>query len=215
MKTKRLLSGVALFAVVMLITMFVLNPLVRLAGSLIGRVLIYCIYAAVAWGAAKLIKLSNEEIGFSKDGEGAQVAWGLGLALALLLVFVGAPRLAGIAWENILPAKPGAAGMLMYSLMLRFIFVGPVEEYAFRGVIMPALQSGTGSKLAAALISSAMFGAWHYITSGNIAQVIVTGVIGLWFALARLYIPKCSLASCAIGHGLYDCGLVVLSWVVG
>jgi membrane protease YdiL (CAAX protease family) len=72
----------------------------------------------------------------------------------------------------------------------------------------------TDSRVAAIVISSLLFGAWHFINSGSIVTVIVTATIGAILAIFKTYVKNCSIVSVAIAHGFYDGSLAFLSWLL-
>ncbi len=67
-------------------------------------------------------------------------------------------------------------------LYVTVITAGVVEEFIFRGYLMPRLQLVFKTKFLTIFISSALFGLMHF-TYGNVIQVVGPFYIGLIFAL--------------------------------
>jgi len=90
-----------------------------------------------------------------------------------------------------------------------FIFaVGLVEEFIFRGFVYCKVNLITGSKMASLLVSSLLFGLFHFF-GGNLLQMLMTAVIGVIFCLCREKIKNCTLLSLMIAHGVYDAMITV------
>ena len=163
---------------------------------------------AIALFANRIIeKKPFSDLGFTKEGLSSQFIWAGVLLVGLSVVFIGIPFLFGI--RDIFPARDN----LLFAIPYRLVFVGFAEETLFRGYLMKAIQKLIKSKIATALLSSVLFGAWHFILSGDILQVIFTTIIGLIFAIPVLYSKKCTVLSTSLAHGAYDALLAVLSWI--
>jgi membrane protease YdiL (CAAX protease family) len=95
------------------------------------------------------------------------------------------------------------------------LIVGFAEETLFRGYILNSLLRLDVPKIVAIAVSSAMFGAWHFIGSGNWAQVLITAIAGSVFAVTFVYGKKrgVGLLSIALAHGAYDLLLQVLAHI--
>lgn len=81
--------------------------------------------------------------------------------------------------------------------------VGAVEEYIFRGFLVKRLEKLISSQWAVIGISSLFFGLFH-VMSGDVLQILITGLIGAFYCLCHKKLPHCSLLSLVIAHGLYD-----------
>jgi membrane protease YdiL (CAAX protease family) len=146
------------------------------------------------------------DLGYSLDNISGQLTWAAALFVGLSFVFIGVPLLGGM--KNIFPARDNLLFAIPYKL-----FVGFAEETLFRGYLMSAFKRLIKSKIAAVLLTSAVFGGWHFIFSGNVLQVIITFVIGLAFAVPVMYAKKCTVLSTSLAHGAYGSLLAVLSWI--
>ena len=116
--------------------------------------------------------------------------------------------------SDVLSFKCSSAGILIFYLVYDFLFVGFGEEFIFRGYFCSRLGTVTKSKIAAVVISSVLFGLWHYPNGHNILQVIMTTLLGLLYGLSRYKIKNCSVLSVSVAHGLQDAAIMGLSYVL-
>jgi membrane protease YdiL (CAAX protease family) len=95
------------------------------------------------------------------------------------------------------------AGPAELALLLVSVAVLPaiVEEGMFRGLLTASFARH--SRLAALIIPSLLFGIIHIEPT----QVAATTVLGIGFALTRLYTG--SLVPCVIAHGVYNAAVVI------
>ncbi|MDR0839786.1 MAG: CPBP family intramembrane metalloprotease [Christensenellaceae bacterium] len=149
-------------------------------------------------------------LGFFGEKPLLQLGWAVALFALLSVLFVGLPVLLGQALGDMLPAKDS----LLFAIPYKLLFVGFAEELLFRGYFLNSFMRLTGSKIAAVILSSLLFGLWHFILSGSIFQVLVTAIIGVLLALPRAYAKTCSIVSVSLAHGLYDALLNALSWMI-
>jgi membrane protease YdiL (CAAX protease family) len=148
--------------------------------------------------------------GFSGNKPLLQIVWALALFAMLTVLFVGLPVLFGQALSDMVPTRDS----LLFAIPYKLLFVGFAEELLFRGYFLNSLTRLINSKIASVILSSILFGLWHFILSGSIFQVIVTTTIGLIIAFPRAYAKNCSIVSVSLAHGLYDSLLNVFSWIV-
>lgn len=182
-------------------------------GKMFAGIFVYALYIAIILFVNFILEKGNaSSLGFQKEKVIKQIKIGLFLAMFLISVFVLIPLLFGINETDLLPHKAKNIGIMIYEVMHRLFFVGVGEELIFRGYLYTKFKNLTKSGVTTVIITSILFGFWHIILSGSIAQVIVTTIIGLFFGFARLKIKDCSITSVSIAHGLYDALLAVLSW---
>lgn len=182
-------------------------------GKMFAGIFVYALYIAIILFVNFILEKGNaSSLGFQKEKVIKQIKIGLFLAMFLISVFVLIPLLFGINKTDLLPHKAKNIGIMIYEVMHRLFFVGVGEELIFRGYLYTKFKNLTKSGVTTVIITSILFGFWHIILSGSIAQVIVTTIIGLLFGFARLKIKDCSITSVSIAHGLYDALLAVLSW---
>lgn len=136
---------------------------------------------------------------------GAVVVVALGFALASR--FLGhreAPLL-----ERLLPRTgPQRAAFVLLSLS-----AGVGEEVAFRGFLIPALETASGSIGLAVIVSSMAFGMLHsYQRSAGVLRAGALGVV-----LAMPLLATGSLYPSIAAHALFDliAGLLLADWLIG
>jgi membrane protease YdiL (CAAX protease family) len=150
-------------------------------------------------------------LGYSNEAAGLQLTWAAGLFATLAALFIGLPALLGY---DVL----GERDALWFAVPYQMLLVGFSEETLFRGYFLLQLLRLTGSNVAAIIISSLMFGAWHAVgplISGAglpIVQIAVTSIIGAILATARVYAHRCTTLSAALAHGAYNSLIRILSW---
>ena len=93
---------------------------------------------------------------------------------------------------------------IIYNFLNYILIIGPVEELVFREYIQETMVSFFGKyKYAGVVITSLIFGLWHWI-NGPFIQVMFTFGIGLVFGTCKFLIKDCKYPGLALGHGLYD-----------
>lgn len=152
------------------------------------------------------------DYGLKKERLALQIVTGVGLGLALSLIFTLLPHLIGIGeWVD-------NARRYQYFWQFAFDFVYYIaavafaEEFVFRGLVYEKLKRIAKNEIAAVLISSVLFGLFH-LFGGNIIQAVATSVLGIIFCVARLKFKNCSTLSLVIAHGIYDAMITVWSAV--
>jgi hypothetical protein len=145
-------------------------------------------------------KESLKDIGFSKENIPLQILFGAVVAIGSLLVFIVLPALFGI--------QMGYVGSLdIFSNLIEFVCiilgVALVEEIVFRGHLYKKLLDVNNSKWFAIIISSVLFGLFHFL-GGNIIQIVVTAIMGLYWCICREKIKHCTLLSLIIAHALHN-----------
>ena len=148
------------------------------------------------------------DYGFTKEKAALQVVTGIGLGLALSLIFTLLPHLIGMGeWVN-----NGKHYQHLWQFAYDFLYyiaaVACVEEFVFRGILYKKLNRVTKNQIAAVAISSVLFGLFHLL-GGNIIQVVTTAILGIILCAFRLKIKNCSTLSLIIAHGVYDAMITV------
>ena len=147
-------------------------------------------------------------LGFSKADLPHQVLVGILLGIVMSLVFTLTPHLIGLGsfFDN------GRRYKMLWQFVYEFAYfilaVGAVEELLFRGFFYHKARELFSSETAAMLISSLLFGLFH-IFSGNILQVMMTTLLGIFWCLCRKKIKFCTTLSLILAHGIYD-GMISL-----
>ncbi|GHV16508.1 hypothetical protein FACS189425_00910 [Clostridia bacterium] len=149
-------------------------------------------------------------LGFSGQKPLLQIVWAGALFAIVSILIIGLPALFGQELKDMVPQRDN----LLFAIPYKLIFVGFAEELLFRGYFLNCIKRLTNSKIAAVVLSSLLFGLWHFILSEDILQVAVTTIMGVIFALPRMYKENCSVVSVSLAHGLYGALLNTLSWIV-
>ncbi len=127
-------------------------------------------------------------------------------------LFTIIPLVMGVDKKELLAFKPENVAILIFFIFYDICFVGFGEELIFRGYFLEQINKIFNSKIWAVLISSILFGLWHYPTNHNIQQVIAATVLGMIFSICKLKIKNCGLISLAIAHGLNDAFIILLGY---
>ncbi|UKA69993.1 CPBP family intramembrane glutamic endopeptidase [Arthrobacter sp. FW306-06-A] len=146
-------------------------------------------------------------VGFSTRHAG----WQLLTALALLAVTLAVTlALAALGFHMF---GEGQTGLLpfLYGAVRSFLLVGFGEELIWRGYVLGAVRRNLRSGAAAVLLSSALFGLWHYPGGQDVLQVLVTMLFGVLWSAARMKIRHCSTFATGTAHGLHDLALLVIA----
>ena len=167
------------------------------------------------WGPAIvpiIIMILNKEglreLGFSKEKLGLQILIGIIIALAMSFAFTLIPILFGFK-DMVGSTTYTKLWQFIYEFAYRILGVAFAEEFIFRGFIFYKLLQIKRSRKHAIIISSLLFGIYH-IFSGNIIQVFMTFLIGLFLSMCREKIKNCTITSLIVAHGVYDALIVVL-----
>ncbi len=151
-------------------------------------------------------KLSN--YGFTKEKLPFQIAAGVLVGIAMSLVLTLLPHLFGLGGF----VDNGTRYQYLWQFVWEFIYytlsVACVEEFVFRGFIYQKIKSISQKDVTALVVSSVLFGLFHFL-SGNIIQIVITACIGAFFCLCRMKIKHCSTLSLIIAHGIYDALITV------
>lgn len=163
----------------------------------------YFMIALVPFCISVINKDKLSDFGFTKEKLGYQMLVGFLIALCFSFIFTVIPHLVGKSdWVN---------NNHQYQYMWQFVYdfvyyifaVALVEEFVFRGFFYKKLETVFDSNVAVIIVSSILFGLFHFY-GGNIAQIILTGIIGVILCICRVKIKNCTLLSLIIAHGVYD-----------
>ena len=130
--------------------------------------------------------------------------YGIGIIIALFLSFMFAffPALCGFSLVG--PHKEFSWFSIIYSFLICFLIIGPVEELVFRVYIQDTLVSFYNKgKYKGVVMAALIFGLWHWI-NGSFVQVLFTFGFGLIFGTCKYMIKDFQYPGLAVGHGLYD-----------
>lgn len=154
------------------------------------------------------LALGINKIHFSK-----QLLISFGVFLVTFVIFVAMPLVIGMSKSDVLSFKSTNPVSIVFYIFYYLFFVGIGEEIIWRGYFYERLKDLTNSGVLVVIISSVLFGLWHYPLGQNILQVLMTSIIGLILGFSRLKIRDCSTLSVGIAHGLHDTFIFILSCI--
>ncbi|MBU3133010.1 CPBP family intramembrane metalloprotease [Clostridium gasigenes] len=164
-----------------------------------------------------VVKIYEKEImkslGLYTNNLKKQILIGVAIFLALTLVTI-IPLLMGVSKQEVLNFKPKSVFILVFFIFYDICLVGFGEELIFRGYFLERINTILDSKIWAVIISSILFGLYHYPNNHNITQVISATILGIIFSICKLKISKCGLISLALAHGLNDAFIIFLGYVL-
>ncbi len=153
-------------------------------------------------------KTSLKDIGFSNENILKQILTGLTVAIIMSLTLTVIPILLGFK-ELVSSSNYTQTWQFVYQFIYMTIGVALVEEVFYRGFLFNSLLNINNSKWLAIIISSLIFGLSH-IFNGDILQVFMTSLLGIFFCLCRDKIKSCSTLSLIIAHGFYNALITLL-----
>ncbi|MDR2183451.1 MAG: CPBP family intramembrane metalloprotease [Clostridiales bacterium] len=137
-----------------------------------------------------------KDIGFTKEKVLYQILIGALVAVGSLLIFIVLPALFSF--------QMGIVGNFdFFNLVNLLLAVALIEEIIFRGHLFKKLFDINGSKWFAIIVSSVLFGLFH-IFNWNLAQIVFTTIMGIYWCICRDKIKHCTLLSLIIGHALHN-----------
>ncbi len=152
-------------------------------------------------------------LGFNTSHFAKQFLIGIIIFLVTITIII-MPLLCGVDKTNLLGFKPRNMTILFYYIVKNMVFVGMGEELIWRGYFYHRLIELTGSGIWAVVLSSILFGVWHYPIGQDILQVLVVTCIGLIYGFARLKVKNCSVLATGIAHGLHDTIITILGYIL-
>jgi membrane protease YdiL (CAAX protease family) len=211
-KTKQIIEILCVYIFITLLTLFfwMVVPKLSVVPRILAMFLFYIVMCTIPILLSKVNKRPLSILGFCKDKFVQQVLVAICVLVVLLFLAVGIPLLFGTKLNEIIGDKITNVREVFFQLPFTIIFVGFGEEILFRGYFLERIKSITSSNIWAVIISSLLFGFWHYPSSHSLVQVIVTTAIGVLFAVARIRVKNCTTLSVGLAHGCYDATLVLL-----
>lgn len=153
------------------------------------------------------IKLTGIKIDLDYKNK-KQYLIGICIALILSLCIAFIPALLGTSLIG--QHTDFSWSSFLFNLFFYMIIIGPVEELIFRVYLQETfIGFFDKNKWIGVIISSLIFGLWHFI-NGSFIQVLFTFGIGLVFGFSKYLIKNCKYLGLAVGHGLYDFLNVIL-----
>ena len=206
---KQIITLIVVTLVICLLTF--LPSIVPLTG-LQGFLFRIFIYINIAGASIAGMLLTGIKIDFDVKNKW-QYLIGLGIALTISFFAAFLPAMLGHSLVG------NHQDFVWYVFLLDFVFfvlfVGPVEELAFRVYYQETFCSFfLKHKWIGVIIASFLFGAWHII-NGGLFQVLFTFGFGLVFGFAKYFIKNCKYLGLALGHGVYDfLNIIVCMFVI-
>jgi membrane protease YdiL (CAAX protease family) len=84
------------------------------------------------------------------------------------------------------------------------------EEILFRGYFMQRIEELSGSKKMSVVLSSVIFGLWHFPGGQDFIQVFITAILGAFYGVSLHKVKDCSVLSLIFAHGLYNIYIIFL-----
>ncbi len=173
-------------------------------------ILSYWVIAAAPIAVMIVSKDKLSDLGFAKEKIGLQILIGVVLGIGMSLVLTLVPHLARFGSYVYNSNRYWYFWQFIFEFVYCIISVAFTEEFVFRGLLYEKIRRVSNSEIAAVIGSSMLFGVFHIFT-GNLLQVFMTALIGLFFCVCRLKIKNCSTLSLIIAHGVYDAMISV--WI--
>lgn len=162
------------------------------------NIVIYLCMGAAALLTMRLLK-QKTDYGFR-----CWKSYGIGLGIALFLTAVVGVIPALFGFSLVGSHTDFQVSYFVYNTLYCLLIIGPVEELIFRCLYQDALISlFRRHRWAGVLLAALLFGVWHLI-NGFLLQGLFTFAIGLVFGTAKYRLKDCRFVGVALGHGLYD-----------
>ena len=208
MKKKIITLIVATLVICLLTFLPSIVPLTGLQGFLFK----IFIYINIAGASIAGMLLTGIKIDFDVKNKWQYL---IGLGIALTISFFAAFLPAMLDHSIVGNHQDFAWHVFLLDFVFFVLFVGPVEELAFRVYYQETFCGFFKKhKWIGVIIAAALFGIWHII-NGSLFQVLFTFGFGLIFGFAKYFIKNCKYLGLALGHGIYDfLNIVVCMFVI-
>jgi membrane protease YdiL (CAAX protease family) len=154
-----------------------------------------------------------KSLGLDFHSPGPKIWLGL-VIFAVWSLFTVIPLLFGINKNVLFSFRPSSLSVLLLFTIYDLIFVSFGEELVFRGFLLSRIEQITNSRVIAVIVSSVLFGLWHYPLNMDIVQVFTAIFIGLIFCTIKLKSKSQSITPLIIAHGLNDAFLLWLAFFI-
>lgn len=183
----------------------------RPLGVYASSIVLICALGILSWAAGAASGFTAADLGLVWIGIVPGVLWTAGLILfAVAVLALGR----ALRWretallELLLPRTPLERAVFV----LLSLAAGVFEELAFRGFLIPALRTASGSTALALALSSVAFGLVHgYQSATGAARAATLGMV-----LAVPFLVTGSLVPSMAAHALYDviAGIFLANWAL-
>lgn len=141
-----------------------------------------------------------------------QLLLGIGLGLLIFFITFLLPALTQGRIIMVNPYPPRSTrGLMLFTLFNQFLFVGPTEEFVYRGYLLDRCREATGSKWGAVLIMTCLFVLPHIVTSGLGVYLLSPMVLSLLTAVVRVKLKLGSIFALGVAHALANSLLTLCS----
>lgn len=165
----------------------------------------------------KIEHITLKDIGITKNKLSKQVLMGILIGSVEAIVIVGLTILLGFKEQLGQPLYENGWIYIIYFFYTIFA-VGLFEEIFFRGYIYKKLLDIREAKWFAIIISSVIFGIFHFVGGSsflqNVPQVLLATITGIFYCVLREKIRDFSLVSLIFMHGIYDFLIAFLVFVL-
>ena len=214
-KKSRQYIEIALVCVALFFIVSIAPLCMAAAGNAVAKMCIrYLLYTGMAAMGSVVCKIQKRPVfsslGLSKAHLGKQLLTALPVFAVTAVLIIIAPICFGVNKQILLGAKQTDTVQILLYIVLYMVFVGPGEEIIFRGYLFESIKEASSSGTTAAVISSALFGLWHFPGSQDFLQVGTTFIMGLLWCFARVKLKNCSTLTTGVAHGLHDCFNMIL-----
>lgn len=216
MKSKQISEVVCVYIFIYSLTILfnaVFHSLSIVSG-IVAQLLLFAVIGLSPVLMCKIMKRPLSTLGYSKEKMLKQLRAAFIVLLMLFMYLTILTILVGGKLENTIGEKTTNVLILIRSLITTFFFVGFSEETLFRGYFLERIKTATNSDATAIVISSVMFGLWHYPANHSLMQVGLTTVIGFIIAISHVKLKNCTTFSVGLAHGTYDASLALLRFFV-
>jgi len=188
-----IVRGIFLTLFLLFIAALFFTPLLKLAGMrdttqlfILSRLFIYlCLFIILAYS----VKIEKQHFLIWTEKKYAISYYFISMVALMLILFAnGIVLVAGLKLSGLyeVSKKFNEINQIMHGHTLLIVFTaltaGITEELIFRGYLLPRLALIFKKAYLSIVISSVLFGLLH-ISYGTLAQIIITGFIGLIFAI--------------------------------
>jgi membrane protease YdiL (CAAX protease family) len=178
--------------------------------NLAVRPLFYIALAAIPFIAGKITKNHLGPLIFKKDDILKQLLAGLYVFFISAAVLTAVSLIIGDYKYFLIGPKQTDIVFIIYNMFFYILCVGMGEEILFRGYFMQRIEELSGSKKMSIVLSSVIFGLWHFPGGQDFIQVFITAILGAFYGVSLYKVKDCSVLSLIVAHGLYNIYIIFL-----
>lgn len=213
-KNKIILKIIIVYLILLFMTAMPLILRTIIQNMFVVRIITYLLMFGLVFVFCKKNKVTTKELGYNKKNISKQLLKSLIPLFISVSIFVVFPLIFGVNKEMVLSTGSTNTIEIIEQICFLIIFVGPVEEFIFRGYFESEISKITNKGILISLISSILFGFWHFPSTMNLINVICTFFIGLIYSISKKKLKNCSTLSISIAHGLHDTIIFILGCIL-